>query len=191
MDDPLIGYLQNYHPVPEDHRRLILDAFEQKIFYEGDYLFRSGGICRHRFFICDGVLRIMAGNDKGVEVTHYFLKTLQFCTILQSFNHGTIAHESIQAACDSVIRVIGKDSLFVLYQKVPWLQPVIDDITQQALLDKINLRNRFLGMDSTERYRIFLAQQPEIARRVSLADIASYLDITPQSLSRIRRNIRY
>jgi CRP-like cAMP-binding protein len=132
----------------------------------------------------------MASNHKGVEVTHYFLKTLQFCTILQSFNHGTVAQESIRAACDSVVRVIGKDSLLELYQKTSWLQPIIDDITQQALLDKINMRNQFLGMDSTERYRIFLAQQPDIARRVSLADIASYLDITPQSLSRIRRNIR-
>ena len=190
MEDPLISYLRNYHPISEDDRLLILDAFGQKTFHEGDYLFQSGSVCRHRFFICDGVLRIMAGNDKGVEVTHYFLKTLQFCTILQSFNHGTVAHESIQAACDTIVRVIGKDSLFTLYQKLPWLQPLIDNITQQALLDKINLRNRFLGMDSTERYRIFLEQQPEIARRVSLADIASYLDITPQSLSRIRRNIR-
>ena len=181
MEDPLISYLQNYHPIPEDERRLLLDAFEQKTVHEDEYLFRSGHVCRQRFFICDGVLRIMAANEKGIEVTHYFLKTLQFCTILQSFNQGTVAHESIQAACDSIVRVIGKDSLLDLYQKIPWLQP---------LIDKINLRNRFLGMDSTERYRIFLAQQPEIASRVSLADIASYLDITPQSLSRIRRNIR-
>lgn len=45
-------------------------------------------------------------------------------------------------------------------------------------------------MDSTDRYRLFLELQPEIARRVYLTDIASYLDITPQSLSCIRRNIR-
>jgi CRP-like cAMP-binding protein len=190
MDDPLISYLQNYHPISEAHRRLLLDAFEEKTFHEGDYLFRSGNVCRHRFFICDGVLRIMATGDNGVEVTHYFLKTLQFCTILQSFNHGTIAHESIQAACDTRVRVIGKDSLLALYQKIPWLEPIIDSITQQALLDKVNLRNRFLGIDSTQRYRLFLELQPDIAQHVSLADIASYLDITPQSLSRIRRNIR-
>ncbi len=190
MEDPLTRYLQNYHPIHADHRRLILDAFEQKTVHEGEYLFRSGHVCRHRFFICDGVLRIMAANDKGIEVTHYFLKTLQFCTILQSFNDGTIAHTSIQAACDTTVRAIGKDSLLALYQKIPWLEPTIDEITQQALLDKIELTNRFHGMDSTNRYRLFLELQPEIARRVSLTDIASYLDITPQSLSRIRRNIR-
>ncbi|HEV2481246.1 MAG TPA: cyclic nucleotide-binding domain-containing protein [Puia sp.] len=190
MDDPLISYLQNYHPIHADDRRLILDAFEQKTFQEGDYLFRSGHVCRHRFFICDGVLRIMAANDKGIEITHFFLKTLQFCTILQSFNDGTIAHTSIQAACDTTVRAIGKDSLLTLNKKIPWLKPTIDEITRQALLDKINLANRFHGIDSTKRYRLFLELQPEIAHRVSLAGIASYLDITPQSLSRIRRNIR-
>jgi CRP-like cAMP-binding protein len=190
MEDPLIRYLQNYHPIDADDRRLILDAFEQKTFHEGDYLFRSGHVCRHQFFICDGVLSIMATGENDIEVSHYFLKTGQFCTILQSFNDGTVARMSIRAACDTIVRVIGKDSLLTLYQKLPWLGPVIDDITRQTLLDKIELTNRYHGMDAAGRYRLFLDLQPEIARRVSLADIASYLEITPQSLSRIRRNIR-
>jgi CRP-like cAMP-binding protein len=65
---------------------------------------------------------------------------------------------------------------------------LIDQITQQRLLDKIQLRNSYLGKDAATRYKLFMTQQSDIALRVSLQDIASYLEITPQSLSRIRKN---
>jgi hypothetical protein len=67
---------------------------------------------------------------------------------------------------------------------------LINQVTHQALLDKIAIRNAYLGQDSTTRYKTFMANQPEIASKVPLSDIASYLGITPQSLSRIRKNIR-
>jgi len=68
------------------------------------------------------------------------------------------------------------------------MKELVSDITQRALLEKINLRNSFLGDDAATRYQKFLAQQPEVALRVSLGSIASYLGITQQSLSRIRKN---
>lgn len=190
MQDPLIHYLQTQHPLTQDEQQLVLDHFEPRSFKEGEYLFRSGHVCRHRFFICQGVLRIMAPNSKGQEITHFFLKENLFCTILNSFEQETVAEVSIQAACDVTVRMISKTKLFELYRHVPWLKTLIDRTTQQSLLDKIDLRSRFLGMDSSKRYQLFLEEQPGIANRVSLADIASYLGITPQSLSRIRRNIR-
>jgi CRP-like cAMP-binding protein len=55
---------------------------------------------------------------------------------------------------------------------------------------KIQLRNTYAGTDASARYQLFLELQPDISLRVPLNDIASYLGITPQSLSRIRRNIR-
>jgi len=54
----------------------------------------------------------------------------------------------------------------------------------------VNMRNTYLGEDAENRYKLFIAQQPGIALRVPVKDIASFLGITPQSLSRIRKNIR-
>jgi CRP-like cAMP-binding protein len=65
----------------------------------------------------------------------------------------------------------------------------LDNITKQALLNKIALRNSYIGEDATTRYQKFIVQQSNIALRVSQTDIASYLSITKQSLSRIRKNI--
>ena len=141
------------------------------------------------FFIVKGVLRIMAVNDAGKEVTHFFLKENQFCTILNSFNSQVPANESIQAACDAEVLVISRHRLDILYEQLPYLKSLITTVTQQTLLDKVHIRNGYLGQDSTTRYKTFVMRQPEIAMRVSLSDIASYLCITPQSLSRIRKNL--
>lgn len=190
MHDKLISFFQLYRHLPEGDQTLISETFIYKEFNEGDYLFKAVKVCQEFFFILDGILRIVVRNEKRNEVTHYFLKENQFCTILNSFNNLVPAQESIQAACPVKVLSVSKTNLLALYQKIPYLKSLIDEITQQALLDKINLRNVYLGQDSTTRYNQFMMRQPEIALRVQLSDIASYLGITPQSLSRIRKNIR-
>ncbi|NCD71085.1 Crp/Fnr family transcriptional regulator [Mucilaginibacter agri] len=190
MDSPLINYLRLFRHIPAEDASLISEAFKQRAVKEGDVLFTSGHVCKEMFFICNGVLRIMIHNDKGAEVTYFFLKENQFCTILNSFNNEVSTEEGIEAACDGEILVVSKARLIELYQQLPYLKELIDQITQQALLDKIQIKNGYQGYDSTERYKLFLMRQPEIALRVSLTDVASYLGITPQSLSRIRKNIR-
>ena len=190
MDNPLMTYLQQFRSFPENDQRLLTDAFEPGCFKEGDTLFRGGNICREMFFISKGVLRIMAVNDKGQEVTHYFLSENQLCTILHSFNSGGMAEETIQAACDAEVLIITRAKLLDLYKQIPYLESLIDQITRQRLMDKIQLRNTYLGEDAQTRYKLFMMRQSDVALRVSLKDVASYLEITPQSLSRIRKNLQ-
>ncbi|SEO88386.1 cAMP-binding domain of CRP or a regulatory subunit of cAMP-dependent protein kinases [Mucilaginibacter gossypiicola] len=190
MQQQLIARLQQLKPIPVNDQELIASAFVPMKFKEGDVLLPLGQVARQLFFITNGVLRIMAQSDKGNEVTYFFLKENQFCTILYSFNNNLIADESVQAACDTELLAISKNNLLALYDKLPYLKEIIDQISQNTLLEKIKTRNTYLGYNSSERYRLFLERQPEVAGRVPLADIASYLGVTPQSLSRIRKNIR-
>jgi len=190
MDHPLIHYLRGFRKIPEEDQAILENAFEKKVFKEGDYLLYPGHISKELFFICTGVLRIVVLNEKGVEVTYFFLKEQQFCTILNSFNKEVIAEEGIQAATDAEVLAIKKHALLNVYKQLPYLKTLIDHIHQERLLEKIQIRNAYLGHDSAARYQLFLERQSEIASRVSMVDIASYLGITPQSLSRIRRNLR-
>jgi CRP-like cAMP-binding protein len=190
MSSLLINYLRLFRHISAEDEAFIYTAFTPRSLKEGDVLFSPGHVCKEMFFICNGVLRIMVQNGKGVEVTYFFLKENYFCTILNSFNNEVIAYESIQAACDVDVLIVSKSRLIALYQQIPYLKDLIDQITQQGLLDKIQIRNAYQGLDSTERYKLFMMRQPEIALRVQLTDVASYLGITPQSLSRIRKNMR-
>jgi CRP-like cAMP-binding protein len=189
MENQLTAFLKGFGKFRDEDVGLIAAATESRIYHEGDYLFKAERICRELFFVCKGVLRIMVINEQGHEVTHFFLKENQFCCILNSFNNKVVAHESIQAACDVDVLAISRKNLDQLYTQIPYLKELITQITHQGLLDKIALRNSYLGYDSTARYKLFLSQQALVASQVQLGDIASYLGITPQSLSRIRKNI--
>jgi signal-transduction protein with cAMP-binding, CBS, and nucleotidyltransferase domain len=84
MLNRLITFLQQHRFLNPQEQELINAAFESRLYKEGDPLFQDGHICRELFFICNGVLRIMVTNKKGVELTHFFLKEDSFCTILYS-----------------------------------------------------------------------------------------------------------
>ncbi|MFZ4928039.1 Crp/Fnr family transcriptional regulator [Chryseobacterium sp. Mn2064] len=189
MQNQLINYLESFTPIDEKDKLYIEEVFERRFFKEGDYLLYPNHICRELFFVCKGVSRITVLKEKGNTVTNFFFKENQFCTILKSFTHQTEAIEGIQAACDLEVLSISREKLLLLHKTLPYIGKIIDQIIQQAVLDKVELRNSYLGLDSTSRYQLFLKQQPEVAKLVSLNSIASYLGITQQSLSRIRKNI--
>ncbi len=190
MPNHLIQYLQLFRNIPQADADIISKTFESRSVAEGAVLLEEGKTAKEIFFICKGVLRIVTANRKGVPVTYFFLKENRFCTILNSFNNNIPAAEGVQAACNAELLVITKKKLQGLYEKIPYLEKLLTGIMQQALLDKIQIRNAYLGEDAATRYQKFLMRQPDIALRVSLGDIASYLGITQQSLSRIRRNTR-
>jgi CRP-like cAMP-binding protein len=190
MFDHFINFLYLFKELPEADIDIIVKELSYRKVNEGEVLFNEGQVCKEMFFICKGVLRIVSQNEKGNKMAYFFLKENQFCSILNSFNNGTPAAEGIEAACDAELIVLKKQGLLSLYEKLPYLKELITGITTQSLLDKIQLRNSYLGEDASTRYRNFLMRQPDIALRVSLSDIASYLGITQQSLSRIRKNMR-
>lgn len=187
---PLLRFLQLFRSVTDTEQALIREYLQPRSVKAGEVLLHTGDKARAYFFIAQGVLKITTTNEKGNPVTQFFLKENQFCTILNSFLKNVPAHESIVAACDAELLVFAKSRLLALYKKLPWLQELIAGISQQTLLDKIQLRNAYMGEDATTRYKKFITRQSDVALRVPLSDVASYLGITQQSLSRIRKNIR-
>lgn len=190
MANQLITFLQSFTSIDEKDQTLLKDTFEMRLFKEGDYLFYPNTVCKDLFFICKGISKITVLKEKGNIVTNFFFKENQFCTILKSFTNQMEAIEGIQAACNLEVLAVSREKLLLLYKNLPHIEKLIDQIIQQAVLDKVELRNSYLGLDSASRYKLFIKQQPNVAKLVSLSSVASYLGITQQSLSRIRKNIR-
>jgi len=190
MFEPLFNYLSLFQPISPADQALISSYVHSRSVQEGELLLQEGRLAREMFFVCRGILKIVTVNAKGNEVTQFFIKENHFCTILNSFNNEVPANESIKAACPAELIVLPRTGLWELYAKLPYFQPLINRITQQTLLAKIAVRNGYMGEDAATRYQQFLERQPDIALRVPLSDVASYLGITPQSLSRIRKQLK-
>jgi CRP-like cAMP-binding protein len=189
MNSTVTDYLQQFRPLSAGEKDTILSFFTTEKVEEGRFLSREGKTCMHLYYICSGILRIVSTSEKGTDRTHYFYRENQICTILKSFDEGTTADAGIQAACDAELLVISRSQLDELFTTLPWLKDVLDRVFQRQLLEKVETRNAYLGVDAETQYRLFVERQPDVALRVPMKDIASYLGITPQSLSRIRRNI--
>ena len=187
---PFIDFLQLFKNIPSADVETICDHLSFRKVSNGDALLNEGRVAKELFFVCKGILKIVSTTDKGNVVVQFFLKENQFCTNMNSFLNGVPANEGIEAASDAELIVFSKQKLNLLYDQLPYLKELIDGITKQALLDKIQIRNSYMGEDATTRYRKFILRQSDIALRVPLSDIASYLGITQQSLSRIRRSIK-
>lgn len=187
--DNFIRYLRLFDSFSDQEENLIRSQFPLRKFHEGEELCKIGEVCNAMNFVCSGVLRIYSLSEKGTENTHFFLKENQFCCVLDSFVSHTPSKSAIQAACDTEVIVLQRHTMTNVYTAIPHLKTAIDQIIQKSLIEKIALRNQYLGEDATTRYANFLIRQPEIAMRVSLGDIASYLGVTQQSLSRIRKNL--
>ena len=182
-------FLNAHKEIPAADLELIGQHLRHRDITPGEVLLPQGKTARELFFVVSGILKIVSTSEKGNDVIQFFVKENKFCTILYSFNNGTVAQESIVTATTGELLVFSKTSLEALYTKLPYFKSLVESITYQALMDKIKDRNALMGEEATVRYQKFVLQHPEIMRRVPLSDIASYLGITQQSLSRIRRNI--
>lgn len=189
MEEKLIAYLRLFKPVSDADKEIILEYFTAKHFKEGELLIKPGKVAREMFFIGKGVLRIGSVNDKGAELTHHLYNENHLISILQSFNEEIVTNAFIQASCHADVLSITKNSLLDLYHKLPYMKELIDQQNQLQLIEKVNMHNAFLGEDAENRYKMFVKQFPDMLLRIPLKDIASFLGITQQSLSRIRKNI--
>jgi len=187
--DRLFKFLNLYREIPESDFNTISENCHVETFPTGAVLLEAGTVAKRLFFILDGILKITSTTEKGIDVVHFFMKENRFCTILHSFTGGDISKEGIAAAVDTEVIVFSKNQMEHIYQCLPYFEELLQRITQQALLEKIKVRNSYMGEDATTRYLKFVDQHADIMLRVPLSDVASYLGITQQSLSRIRRDI--
>lgn len=181
-------YLQLLHPVTAADWELLSASLSTRTVKEGTVLLAEGKVAKEIFFISKGVLRLVKHSEEGEDITLFFLKEYRCATVLDSFSRQTPATYRLEAACEAELTVMHREQLLRLYEKIPYLQSLITTINQRVLMEKIETRNEYTGLDATQRYRHFMQQEPDIAARVPLSTIASFLGITQQSLSRIRKN---
>ena len=152
-------------------------------------LLREGEVCRHLYFLNKGIVRFFVMNDDGKDTTKFFTTEHELFTSQQSFSSQVLAREYIESLEETHLFTITYDALQRLYEEVPkWhifirrVLQAVNGMTEGIYMDSITLT-------AEERYRRLLQDEPEIALRAPLKHIASYLGVTPESLSRIRKKL--
>jgi len=154
------------------------------------YFSEAGKIPRQVGFVLEGVFRFCYYNNKGEEITNGFVDENNFLADYQKFDAGVAASEYIQAVTPSRLLAFSKTSWNEIANTIVGWDQIVLKIYHKCLLQTIERRSPLVSEDATTRYLSFLGMFPTLANRVPLSFVASYLGITQQSLSRIRKNIR-
>lgn len=166
----------------------IVSAFEIQTIKKGEFFLKSGKICRKMAFIESGYLRMFDIAD-GKEITFWIGSNGKFITSLSSFVFESENFWNIQAVTDCDILVISKEKHFELCKQQPkWLE--FDNLLLAhsfALLEKSMFSQ--LHTTAQQRFENLLKEEPALFNHVPLQHIASMLGITPESLSRLRKNL--
>lgn len=152
---------------------------------------RAGTIADEVFFVHQGLLRYYFHDpaDDGQERTGQFFDEGIVATDAESFFMRTPAQQNFEALETSSIVGLPRAVLEASYDQDHAIERFGRLMLQEALIGSQRRATRLLVLQPEERYRRFVETRPEVARRVPQYLIASYLGLTPESLSRIRRRI--
>ena len=186
----LINYLLQFGQLNKQQIDLIKSKAISIELKKEDYFSEAGKIARQVAFVDNGILRVCYYNNKGEEITRYFIDENNFVVDLNSFTYQIPSSEYVQAITDCKLFVFSADALKDLSTTIIAWNGIINQITVKSLIEKVNRISPMLAEDAKARYNNFLEKFPHLTNRIPLSFLASYLGITQSSLSRIRKNIR-
>lgn len=182
----LLRNIARFIALDEAEISFLLSSLKVKKLRKRQYFLQEGDVSKWQAFVCQGCMRVFEVDEKGVEHVIQFAPEDWWVGDLYSFYTGQPTRLNVEAMEDTELYIFDKDALDVLYEKIPKFERYFRLLMQNAL---IALQERVLSSMSrtaSERYDDFIRRYPQIEQRVPNHQIASYLGIKPESLSRIR-----
>lgn len=188
-DFSLKTYLTSNLNLKEEEIFSIQNNCQIREYQKGEFLIQNNDFCNHTFFVEDGLLRQYYFDKNGKEHILQFFPENWFVTEYETVYFKEPSKYFIQTLEPSKIAFI--DDTFL--KKLEDQYPVFKDLSKQLLYNQIGvLQNRLtmlMSHSAEDRYLQFVETYPDILLRVPQTMVASYLSITPESLSRIRRDL--
>ena len=167
---------------------IILSIFKIRRVKKGQLILKRGQIAKQYFYVKSGALRFFFG-EFNEQLTAWVVFQNEFFTEISSLNPQKPTRFNIEAIEDSELIYIDKPEMEMLYKQFPIWQE-FGRVTWEAMAVRmIDQIISFQTLSAEERYLEFLAKS-ELVQRVPVKQIASFLGITPNALSRIRKNIK-
>ncbi len=183
---PFRKFISEYSHLSDDEWNQVEPHLSKMNVKHGEFILREGQVCRKLYFLDKGFLKYFVLKDNGEESTKFFTIAPYCFTSQVSLNKEIPARENIQALSESMIWQLDKSMTFDLLRIPAWSEFIrklvqeVQHFTEEIVLE---LQNK----TAEERYLEMVGNESQIIKNASLKEIASYLGIAPQSLSRIRK----
>lgn len=187
MLEILYAYFERNHALSQDEKDLIAAVVLPKSLSKGEFLLREGDDVRYGAFVAQGFLRSYVIDNKGKEHIIQFAPENWWISDKSGIEEGAKATFFIDAIEDSEILLMDLKGHITLMQRVPAYAKSFQAGMQKRGAAKDKRIMQSLTSTAEERYIDFITTYPSIVQRVPQHMLASYLGITPETVSRIRK----
>ena len=187
--DLLLANIFRHISLTAEETTFFNSLLRSKSLADGEFLLREGTVCRYESFVTKGCLKTYYLDENGFEHIIDFSIEEWWADDLYSLLTQTPSKSNIKAIEDTDILQISKADLELLYQKIPKFERFFRILFQNAYITQREQINSALSASAEERYLLFIKKKPYAEKRFTQKDIASYLGITPQFLSALKRKL--
>ncbi|MBS4219495.1 Crp/Fnr family transcriptional regulator [Bacillus sp. FJAT-49711] len=191
MNKVLLKYMSDFTLISEDEQRAISESLRIDEYKKGKYLLRQGELSTVKcYFVLMGCVKQFFIDELGNEVTSNFFTEEQAIPIINDQTHGELSKYSLVCVEDCLLVVGDVDSEKTMFNKYPQLETMIRKMMEINLGEIQEQFGEFINSSPEGRYESVLRKRPQLVDRVPQHQLASYLGIAPESLSRIKKRIK-
>ena len=189
MTELLKKNISNHIALSDSEMKAFCNLFQQKIIETKDFLLREGEVCKFEAFVTRGLFRVFHIDSNGFEQILYFAIENWWVTDIDSFTNQRPSQLFIEALEDSEVLLISKKDKEFAYENLPKIEKLFRVMTQKT---HVALQRRMidnLSKTADQRYLDFIEKYPLLYQQLSNLQIAAYLGISHEFLSKIRNKI--
>ena len=187
MSKELQQFLNAYVQLPTEELEDIVSKFQSKKIKKNEFVLQQGEVCKDLIFVQNGCLRLYYLQEE-IDVSVWFALKHSSAIEMYSFISETPTNYFLQAIEETEILYLPKNVLQQLYATYPKMQELMRKFWEDVIL---HLLERFTALqrDAAEKRYIDLLDKPELLQTIPQKYLASFIGVTPTSLSRIKKNI--
>lgn len=189
MHEMLYTYFKEKTALDRETFDRIKIHFQPRKAKRNEILLSEGEVCKFNLFVNKGCVRFYSLNEEGIEQTRYFAFEGKFGTSLSSLIDQEPSIEAIQCVEESELLIISRQDFYHLVETVPQVNYIYRDILEMAYITSKKRIYNLQGKNALDRLKWLMEYRPKILSRLSNKLIASYLGITPYTLSRLKARL--
>lgn len=182
----LKNYLKQFDLFDDNELDQSLSCFKKIVIPKGEHYLKENDVCKKLAFVSKGLFRLYYTID-GVERNKLFFQEYQFVTDFYSWLTETPSQRPIQAIENSTIYSVSKTDFEKLLASSPKWERLGRLLAERAYIVSVHQANRVIHDDPDTRFMTFLKEFPTLLQRVPQYMIASYLNMTPETYSRVKK----
>jgi CRP-like cAMP-binding protein len=187
--EPLIDFFNTYVPLTAAEKDDLIRCVKERKMKRKELFLQDGKVCHHHGFVVSGCLRTYGVDDAGKEHNLQFAAENDWVVDLSSFYSGKPSKLFIETLEPAHLLLIEKNDVIELYRHHAKFVRYFKVIFENKFIEMQNRVLQNISSTAEQRYLAFLEQYPHLSNRLPSVHIASYLGVTPEFLSKVRKDI--